>query len=175
MDLQDLWHDNVPVPELPATYGLRPGRGVVAAVIRRATRSPVGHAVFYVGRGLIVEATWPRVRVAEAPVSDVVWAYGQPLTAAQRDLAVARAFQLVGDGYDLMAYPFFIWSLFYAAALKDAAPLLRADRFRVCSAVVADCDAYAGAPVTTLPDPNLTEPADLFSLAVASGWFSSHP
>jgi hypothetical protein len=44
-------------------------------------------------------------------------------------------------------------------------PVFRADRWRVCSALVADCYKYAGLDLEQgLPYPNLISPADLYNL-----------
>jgi hypothetical protein len=143
----------------------------MGAVVRHATDSPVGHAVMYIGKGQIVQARYPKVVVSDAPTSNIIWAYGQPLTPGQRELIVARALQLVGDGYDVAAFPFFIAAVFDAVVLKDEAPLLNKDHFRVCSAIIADCDSFAGAPITQLPDPNLVRPSDLMNVGLVEGWF----
>ena len=92
---------SVPLPNAPGTWGVCPGFGPIAAIIRRATNSWAGHAVIYVGGGQIVEATWPRVRISDAPTSNVMWASKQPLTAKQRNSVVVRADSLIGDGYDI--------------------------------------------------------------------------
>jgi hypothetical protein len=167
-----LWAKNVSLPQRAGVFGLQAGSGPLAGVIRHATESPVGHAVMYIGAGQIVQARWPKVIISAAPTSNVIWAYGQPLTLGQSSRIVRRARQLVGDGYDILAYPIFAAAVFKAAVIKDAAPLLKNDRWRVCSALVVDCDEYAGVDLTALPDPNLVPPSALLNLGVANGWFN---
>jgi hypothetical protein len=168
----DLNLTNVPFPQ-PGTWGICPGVGPIAAIIRHATASWAGHAVMYVGNGAIVQATWPRVKLSPVPVNNVIWATGQTLTAEQRIKIVARAKSLVGDGYDWLIYPFLLADVFDAAITRDVSRLFKNDKWLDCSGLIEDCDAIAGAAM--FPGGSGSEhfvtPAMLMNLGVQEGWF----
>lgn len=153
------------------TWGVCPGVGPIASIIRHATASWAGHAVMYIGAGRIVQATWPKVKISPAPTNNVVWATGQPLTVDQRIAIVNRAQALVGDGYDWLIYPFLIADVFDAAITQNVSRLFTNDKWRDCSGLVEDCDSTAGAPMFPGPIPNFVTPAMLLNLGLQNGWF----
>jgi len=163
---------NVPLPGEAGVWGVCPGVGLIADVIRRATESWAGHAVMYVGGGQIVQATWPRVEVAQAPTQNVIWATGQPLNATQRSAAANKALALVGTGYDIWAYPVLAAAVVYAEVTKDLSHLFGNDKWWDCSGLIAYCDSVAGAPMFA---PNISShlvtPAELMNLGAQEGWF----
>jgi hypothetical protein len=164
---------NVPIPLNVGTWGVCHGSGVTAEVIRRATESWAGHAVMSVGGGKVVEATWPRVRLADAPTSNVIWANGQTLTAAQRSAVVTYATQQIGDRYDVLAYPFLAAAIVDAAITKNVSRLFADDRWWDCSGLVAECDVYAGAAMPLGPaSAHFVTPAMLMNLGAQEGWFT---
>jgi hypothetical protein len=164
---------NVPWPKQAGTWGVAPGAGLVASVIRHATESWAGHAVMYVGGGKIVQARWPKVQVSDAPYQNIIWANGQPLTAIQRTAVCARAMALVGDGYDILVYPFLVAAFFNVAATRDATSLFTSDRWWDCSGLVEECDSAAGAPMFSSSDSaHFVTPAQLMVLGAKSGWFT---
>jgi len=165
--------DIVALPAEAGTWGVVHGVGWVAGVIRHATESWAGHAVMYIGGGKIVQATWPRVQIADAPRSNVIWANGQPLTADQRVKITTRAATLVGSRYDIFAYPFLVAALFNAAITQNVDKLFTSDKWRDCSAVVDDCDYYAGIDLFPNRGSNLITPAMLLDLGTQKGWFTS--
>ena len=130
---------------LPGCYGLSGGGDIIGELIRHATGSWAGHAFVYVGDGQIVEAVPPAVRLARAASRpDAVWHAGYPLTDAQRMRICARARALAGRPYD---YPAYVGFALKVLNVRDGAgldPVFRADHWRVSSALVADCYAYAG-------------------------------
>jgi hypothetical protein len=130
---------------LPGCYGVSQGGGITGDLIRHATESWAGHAFIYIGDGQIIEATPPAVRVAPAASHpDAVWNAGYPLTDAQRMRICARARALAGCPYD---YPPYVGFALRVLNLRDGAELdhvFKADHWRVSSALVADCYAYAG-------------------------------
>lgn len=163
---------NVPLPALPGTFGICHGAGWAAGVIRHATESWAGHAVMYVGDGKVVQAEYPKVQLADAPRSNVIWANGQLLSPDARAAITAKAHSLIGDAYDLWAYPILIAGIFYAGITKDAAPLFLSDKFLDCSAVVTACDAAAGIDLFPGTSVHFVTPAMLFDLAAQSGWLT---
>ena len=126
-------------------YGLSDGGSITGDLIRHATGARAGHAFIYVGNGRVVEAAPPAVRVSPAASHpDALWNVRCPLTAAQRHRICARALALVGRPYDYPAYTGFALRVL---KLRDDAgldPVFKADHWRVCSELVADCYAYAG-------------------------------
>jgi hypothetical protein len=89
------------------------------------------------------------VRVAPAAShADAVWNARDPLSDAQRDKICAWARALVGCPYD---YPAYVGFALKVLKLRDGAeldPVFKADHWRVCSALVADCYAHAGIRLT---------------------------
>jgi hypothetical protein len=130
---------------LPGCYGVSHGGRITGELIRHATGSRAGHAFVYIGNGQIIEAAPPAARIAPAVSHpDAVWNARFPLTDAQRDRICARARALVGCPYD---YPPYVGFALKVLKLRDGAeldPVFKADHWRVCSALVADCYAYAG-------------------------------
>lgn len=150
---------------LPGTYGVSHGSGITGELIRHATESWAGHAFVYVGNGEVIEAAPPCARVASAASHpDAVWDTHEVLTDAQRDDIVARAHALVGCPYDYPAYVGFALEVMKIRSGQELDPVFKEDHWRVCSALVADCYAYAGIHLETgLPYPNLISPADLYN------------
>ena len=64
-----------------------------------------------------------------------------PLTAAQRDRICARALALVGRAYDYPAYTGFALRVLKVRDGAELNPVFKADHWRVCSELVADCQA----------------------------------
>jgi uncharacterized protein YycO len=162
---------NVPFPPKPGTLGVVHGVGFIADVIRRATESWAGHAVMYVGNGQVVESTWPKVALNNAPTNNVVWANKQVLSDEQRIAIVNAAKILVGDHYDWTVYPALVAAVFYAAATKDLSHLFANDKWWDCSGLVAHCDKAAGIDLFPGIDPHLVTPAQLMNLGTQEGWF----
>jgi uncharacterized protein YycO len=124
---------------LPGCYGVSHGSGLVGELIRHATESWTGHAFVYIGNGEIIEAAPPVAKVSSvASHTDAVWNAHYPLTDDQRDKICARAHALVGCPYDY--------------------PVFKEDHWRVCSALAAECYAFAGADLDKdLKYPNHTQ------------------
>jgi hypothetical protein len=150
---------------LPGCYGVSRSAVITGELIRHATESRAGHAFVYIGNGQIIEAAPPAARVSPvASHPDAVWNARFPLTGAQRERICARARALVGCPYD---YPAYVGFALKVLKLRDGAeldPVFKADHWRVCSALVADCYAYAGIRLgAALKEPNLISPADLYN------------
>ena len=156
---------------LPGCYGVSHGGEITGELIRHAPESRAGHAFLYIGNGRIIEAVPPAVRVAPAASRpDAVWNVHYPLTDAQRDAIVARAHALVGCTYDYPAYVGFALEVLKLANGQELDPVFRQDHWRVCSALVADCYAYAGQNLEQgLTYPNLISPADLYNMIAQAG------
>jgi hypothetical protein len=78
---------------------------------------------------------------------------------------VARAHALVGTPYDYPAYVGFALEVLKIRDGSQLDPVFKQDHWRVCSALVADCYAYAGLELEAgLKYPNLISPADLYNL-----------
>jgi uncharacterized protein YycO len=150
----------------PGCFGVSHGSGITGELIRHATESWAGHAFVYVGNGQIIEAEPPAARVSAADSHpDAVWNVRYPLTDTQRDDIVARAHALVGCPYDYPAYVGFALEVMKLASGQELDPVFQQDHWRVCSALVADCYAYAGIHLEQgLPNPNLISPADLYNI-----------
>ena len=150
---------------LPGTYGVSHGSGILGELIRHATESWAGHAFIYVGDGQIIEGAAPCARVAAvASHPDAVWGIDEAVTDAQRDLIVARAHALVGTPYDYPAYVGFALEVLKLGTDRELDPVFKDDRWRVCSALVADCYQHADLDLCAgLKDPNLISPADLYN------------
>jgi len=130
---------------LPGCYGLSSGGSITGHLIRHAAGARAGHAFIYVGNGQVVEAAPPAVRVSPAASHpDAVWNVRCPLTAAQRNRICARALALAGRPYDYPAYTGFALRVLNLRDDAELDPVFKADHWRVCSALVADCYAYAG-------------------------------
>jgi hypothetical protein len=130
---------------LPGCYGVSHGGGITGELIRHPAGSWAGHAFVYIGNGQIIEAVPPAVRISPAASHpDAVWNVRFPLTGAERERICARARALVGRPYD---YPAYVGFALKVLKLRDGAeldPVFKADHWRVCSALVADCYGYAG-------------------------------
>ena len=130
---------------LPGCYGVSRGGGITGDLIRHATGSRAGHAFIYIGNGRIVEAAPPAVRISPAASHpDAVWNARYPLTGVQREKICARALALAGCPYDYPAYTGFALKVLKLRDGAELDPVFKADHWRVCSALVADCYAYAG-------------------------------
>ena len=151
---------------LPGCYGVSHGSGITGELIRHATESWAGHAFIYIGNGQIVEAAPPAVRVAPATSHpDAVWNACYPLTAAQRARICTRARALAGRPYDYPAYTGFAMKVLKISDGAELDPVFKADHWRVCSALVADCYAYAGIRLQAgLRDPRPVSPAVLYNM-----------
>ena len=149
----------------PGNYFVSHGSGLAGELIRHATESWAGHAGLYVGDGMIIEAAPPATRIAPAASRPgAVWNDAEPLTQAQRDAIVTRAHALVGTPYDYPAYIGFALEILKLRTGQQLAAEFRRDRWRVCSADVADAYAFAGIDLTAgLGYPNLVSPADLYN------------
>jgi hypothetical protein len=148
---------------LPGCYGISHGGSITGDLIRHATGARAGHAFVYVGNGQVVEAAPPAVRVCPAASHpDAIWNVRCPLTAAQREKICARALALAGRAYDYPAYTGFALRVL---RLRDGAgldPVFKADHWRVCSELVADCYAHAGIRLQPgLRDLSVSGPAGL--------------
>jgi uncharacterized protein YycO len=142
---------------------------MAAALIRHATASWAGHAVIYIGDGLIVEAVPPVTKVS--PVNsrpDAIWNVDEPnLTDAARRNIVARARALEGTPYDYPAYIGFAMELLHIRNGQELETFFQDDRWRVCSADVADAYHYGAIDLEQgLQYPNLISPADLLNRIV---------
>ena len=130
---------------LPGCYGVSRGGGITGDLIRHATGARAGHAFIYIGNGRIVEAAPPAVRISPAASHpDAVWNARYPLTGVQREKICARALALAGCPYDYPAYTGFALKVLKLRDGAELDPVFKADHWRVCSALVADCYAYAG-------------------------------
>jgi hypothetical protein len=165
---------DVPFPAAIGVWGVCPGDGMIAAVIRHATESWAGHAVMYVGGGQIVEATWPKVEISMAPTQNIIWATGQPLNAGEQLLASNKARSLVGTQYDIWVYPFLAAAVFDAALTKDVSHLFNNDRWWDCSGLIEECDVVANAPMFpgSSGSAHFVTPAMLMTLGAQEGWFT---
>lgn len=149
-------------------YGVSHGSGLAGELIRHATESWAGHAFVYIGNGQIVEGWPPVARIATADSHpDAVFNAKEALTDDQQLQIVARAQALVGTPYDWPAYVGFALEILKLQSETTLDEVLRQDHWRVCSALVADCYAYAGITIdTALHNPNLVTPADLYNRLV---------
>ena len=148
---------------LPGCYGISRGGSITGDLIRPATGARAGHAFIYVGNGHVVEAAPPAARISPAASHpEAIWNVRCPLTAAQRDRICARALALVGRAYDYPAYTGFALRVLKLRADAELDPVFKADHWRVCSELVADCYAYAGIRLQPgLRDLSLSGPAGL--------------
>jgi hypothetical protein len=151
---------------LPGCYGVSHSRGITGELIRHATESWAGHAFIYIGNGKIIEAAPPAARVSPAASHpDAVWNVRFPLTDIQRARICARAHALVGCPYEYPAYVGFALKVLKLRNGAELDPVFKADHWRVSSALVADCYAYAGIRLQAgTKDPNLISPADLYKV-----------
>ena len=130
---------------LPGCYGISRGQAITGDLIRHPTGPRPGHAFIYVGNGRIVEVAPPAVRIAlAASHPDAIWNAQCSLTAVQRQRICVRALALVGRPYDYPAYTGFALKVLRPRDGAELDPVFKADHWQVCSALVADCYAYAG-------------------------------
>ena len=157
---------------LPGNYGVSHGSGMVGELIRHATESWAGHAFLFVGNGMIIEAAPPATRLAPAASHpDAVWNLNEPLTDDQRKAIINRAHALLGTPYDYPAYIGFALEVLKLRTAQQLAPEFQHDRWRVCSADVADEYGFAGIDLTSgLRFPNLVSPADLYDRIAQQKW-----
>lgn len=150
---------------LAGCYGVSHGTGILGELIRHATESWAGHAFLYVGNGRIVEGTAPVAQLTSADDHpDAVWNIREQLTDQQRLAIVARAYALIGTPYDYAAYIGFALETLKIRSGKQLDPVFRQDKWRVCSALVADGYSYGNVIVdSALHDFNLVSPADLYN------------
>lgn len=193
---------------VPGMWGCAHGSGVLGAVIRSAeiemsktNRFPqgdrvaswAGHCMVYVGQQnfgtamvphpaeAVVEATWPRVRLVPlASKQGVIWATGQPMTAAQRTLAVSTAMRLVGERYDWPAYLEFTARVLQVGVTKDLRPLLANPRWSICSGVVVKVQEAIGTDLGPLrtaatQSPDFIAPGDCMRWGLDNAWMESAP
>jgi hypothetical protein len=96
----------------------------------------------------------PRASPAAVPASGLA-----RYTAANGDMV------LPGCPYDYPAYAGFALEVLKLRTEAQLDPVFREDHWRVCSALVADCYAFAGADLEAgLKYPNLISPADLYDM-----------
>ncbi len=165
---------NLPEGVKVGNYFVSHGAGIIGRIIRSVTEDWAGHAGVYVGQfclpgdlpgkpsHVIVEATWPKVRYARASRHpDARWNIHEELNPVQRTTITTRAKQLVGTGYDVLAYPIIAAAIFRATITRDLAPLFTNDHWRDCSAVVADCYDMAGIAIEDPTCPNFVTPGYL--------------
>ncbi len=130
---------------LPGCYGVSDGGSITGDLIRHATGARAGHAFIYLGNGYVAEAAPPAVRVSPVTAHPgAIWNVRCSLTAAQRQRICARALALVGRSYDYPAYTGFALRVLKLREAAELDPVFKADHWQVCSALVADCYAYAG-------------------------------
>lgn len=193
----------------PGTWGVTHGTGFLGAAIRQAElemsedkRTPngdheaswAGHAVVFIGDhnfGLpqgkvdihpaIVEAEWPKVIISRADRHpDTIWATGQPLTKAQRSAGLIEALKLVGTGYDIRAYG---WFLIHVAGLHlthNLEPLFTDPKLSICSGLVTKEQEAMKVDITQLmtaaiDQPDFVSPADLLRWGLNHHWMSRSP
>lgn len=156
---------SLPAGLQPGNYGVSHGGGIVGELIRHATESWAGHAFVYIGNGMIIEAAPPVTRISPAAAHpDAVWNLREPLTDAQRAAIVTRAHALLGCPYDYPAYIGFALEVLKLRTSQQLAPEFAHDKWRVCSADVADEYGFGGIDLTAgLKVPNLVSPADLYN------------
>jgi hypothetical protein len=179
---------NIDVSKLaPGTPGVSHGSGIAGELIRHATESWAGHAFVYIGDGMIVQGQPPVAAIAPAAShDDAVWAFRMwdslgwddvKVKAAQLAV-VARAHALVGCAYDFPAYAGFALEAMHLAKGSQLDPVFKLDLWRVCSALVSDCEDKGGVPQDWAKvlgkgpgrDVNLVSPAMLLDLWTMNGW-----
>jgi uncharacterized protein YycO len=159
----------------PGMYGVSHGSGMAGELIRHATSSWAGHAFIYIGNGQIVEGQSPATHYTSVTAHpDAIWNLDEPgFTDEKGALIVARAHALVGIPYDWPAYVGFALETLKIRDGKQLAPFFRHDKYRVCSADVADAYTFANIDVTSgLKYPNLVSPADLLMRIVRQSQIS---
>lgn len=134
------------LPE-PGRYGVVKTPGLVAWLIRKATRSWADHAFIVVANSMVVEAAARGVRVAPLAQYDgmqVAFNSAEPMTLLQRDAVVTKAESMVGMEYsyaDLGAQGLAVLGLGWRWLFR----LISWDRgATVCSQLAATCGITAG-------------------------------
>jgi hypothetical protein len=129
----------------------------------------------------IVEAEWPKVIISRADRhSDTIWATGQPLTLNQRKNGVIEVLKLVGTGYDLRAYGWFIARAAQLHLTHNLAPLFTDPHLSICSGLVMKEQKAMNVDITTLMtaainQPDFVSPADCLRWGLDHHWMSSTP
>ena len=191
------------------TWGVTHGAGFLGAAIRDAemrmsadSRTPhgdkeaswAGHCVVFIGdhnfstnadkpdvHPAIVEAEWPKVIISRADKHpDTIWATGQPLTLNQRKNGVIEVLKLVGTGYDLRAYGWFIARSLQLHLTHNLAPLFTDPHLSICSGVVIKEQLAMSVDVSTLMtaainQPDFVSPADCLRWGLDHNWMSAQP
>lgn len=143
------------------------------ALIRFGTKSPVDHAVLYLGDGWIAEAVMPRVRLM--PVTEyagITWSTGRlgALTPddRQRKSIVQAAESYLGTPYNLADIAAIALAQRRMGAFVDGdewwVKRLSDNRRVICSQLVDSCYAKAGVHLFRDRLPGLVSPADLYRL-----------
>lgn len=91
----------------PGQYGCVKTRGIIAWLIRLATRSWCNHVFVVIGGGRIIEAEPGGARVAdlsEYAGCRVSFNDGDRMTAGQRNRIVTAAVGMIGDEYNYLAF-----------------------------------------------------------------------
>jgi len=180
----------------PGVFGVSHGGGLAGELIRHATGSSAGHAFLYLGNRQIVQGQPPAAALAPAAShGDAIWAWRmwdqlraaagwtpEQVTAAQKKV-VARGHALIGCRYDFEAYAGFSLEVLKLASGTQLDPVFSHDSYRVCSALVADAEAFGGVPLDFVPADgpgvtaggqmiaaNLVAPGMLLGLAERSEW-----
>lgn len=137
---------------------------MVGELIRHATASWAGHAFLYVGNGMIIEAAPPATRIAPVEShADAIWNLDEPGFSVATGVVICnRGHALLGTPYDYPAYIGFAMEILKIRNQQQLDPYFAHDRWRVCSADVADEYKFGGIDVSSgLKYPNLVSPADL--------------
>lgn len=190
---------NVTIDQLrPGTFGVSHGGGIPGAIIRSATGSWAGHAFLYLGNGQIVSGQPPKA--AQEPAStytDAIWAWrmwdqlqasgwSADKVAAAQALVGQRGRAEIGTPYDFAAYAGFAAEVLHLRNEQQLAPDFTSDKWRVCSALVADALSAGAVPLEFIPSdgpgliradsvkvkmpPNLVAPGMLLGLAQRKEW-----
>lgn len=164
---------NVETSQLtPGVFGVSHGSGIAGEIIRDATGSWAGHAVLYLGGGVILSGQPPQaVQIPADSFPDAIWAWrmwawlaaprvindiqtsGWPASQVSTAQAavVARGHELIGGRYDFLAYPAFAAEVLHLRNEGQLAGWFSHDPMRVCSADVADALAAGGVPLDFVP------------------------
>lgn len=191
---------NVDISKLPpAVFGISHGGGVPGEIIRSATQSWAGHAFGNLGGGVLVQGQPPVAATAPADShGDAIWAWKMwdqlvaeegwtsERVARSQALVTARYRGEIGVRYDFGAYLGFELEVLHLRTEQQLAGTYKKDRYRVCSALVADGLMAGGVPLRFVPEdgpglvknpdarivlpPNLVAPGMLLGLAQRLEW-----
>lgn len=191
---------NVGIAQLkPGVFGVCHGGGLAGEIIRDATGSEAGHAMLYLGGGLMVQGKPPKADIVPADTyQDAIWAWRMwdqlvavdhwtlPQVTTSQTLVVARGHALDGTLYDWAAYPAFAAEVLHLRNEGQLAPWFDGDKDRVCSALVDDAEVTGKVPMVFVPEdgpelttrpgmyaampPNLVAPGMLLGLAMRKDW-----